>query len=125
MVALDLDQAQPTAGILGQQSANQRRFSSTTGAPEQDVIGGQAIDELLGIGSQQITLSVDADQVVQTQIEIDLERRQIAASGVTLPARRQRMLPIDNGRLRGQQRLDTRQQAFGTLQEGFQLDIHD
>ncbi len=89
------------------------------------MIGGQTIDELLSIGSQQITLSVDADQVVQTQIEIDLERRQIAASAVTLPARRQRMLPIDNGRLRGQQRLDSRQQAFGTLQEGFQLDIHD
>ena len=41
------------------------------------------------ISQRQITLSVDADQVVQTQIEIDLERRQIAASAVTLPARRQ------------------------------------
>ena len=125
MVALDLDQPQPGRRVLGQQRTNQRRLAGTPRTPQQGVVGRQTVDELAGVGRQQITLAVDTDQVVQAQVEADFERRQIARARIALPACGQGPSPVDDRGLLRQQRFDTCQQPLGTLQKGFQLDIHE
>lgn len=102
VVALDLDQAQALACVLSQQRAHQRRLAGAARAPQQGVVGWQAIDELVGVAAQLLALLVDADQVGQADIEADLQRHQVAAAAIALPAGGEGAGPVDV-RARGRQ----------------------
>ena len=121
VVALDLDQAQPGAGQLGQQRTNQRDLPVPR-APEQRVVGRLAGDELAGVAFQLLALPLYAQQVGQAQVEADLQRLQVAAAAVA--ARRQAALPVDGFAYGRQQRLQAREHAFGAGKKIAQSGIH-
>ena len=124
VVALDLDQAQPGAGQLGQQRTNQGGLAGPAGPPEQGVVGRLAGDELAGVAFQLLALPLYAQQVGQAQVEADLQRLQVAATAVAVPARRQAALPVDGFAYGRQQRLQAREHAFGAGKKIAQSGIH-
>ncbi|MNC57429.1 hypothetical protein D3C75_1070890 [compost metagenome] len=111
-------------GMLSQQGAHQGRLTGASRAPEQGMVGGHAIDELPGVAAQLFNLAVHADQVRQAHVEADLQRHQIAAAPVTLPAGGQGLGPIDGGPRRRQQRFDPGQHGIGTLKKSIQSRVH-
>lgn len=123
VVALDLDQAQPGAGQLGQQRTNQGGLAGPA-PPEQGVVGRLAGDELAGVAFQLLALPLYAQQVGQAQVEADLQRLQVAATAVAVPARRQAALPVDGFAYGRQQRLQAREHAFGAGKKIAQSGIH-
>ena len=61
VVTFDLDQAQASLRVLGEQGAHHGRLAGATRTPQQRMVGGQAIEELLGIAREGFTLFVDAE----------------------------------------------------------------
>ncbi|MNG98621.1 hypothetical protein D3C79_577700 [compost metagenome] len=125
VVTFDFDQAQAGAGVLGQQGTYQRRLASTARAPQQRVVGWQAVDELVGVAAQLVALFVDADQVGQADVQADVQRQQVAAAAITLPARGQCGAPVDVRALCRQQGFKARQYRFGAVQKSDQASVHD
>lgn len=60
----------------------------------------------------------------QAQVEADLQRLQVAATAVAVPARRQAALPVDGFAYGRQQRLQAREHAFGAGKKIAQSGIH-
>lgn len=120
MIALDFDQAQAGFCMLGQQCAHQRRLAGTARAPQQCVVGRHAIEKLAGVAPQLLALLIDADQVGQAHVEADLQRQQVAATAIALPARSQALRPVDARAWRRQQGLKARKYGFGALQKSIQ-----
>ncbi|MNP45784.1 hypothetical protein D3C76_1397330 [compost metagenome] len=88
------------------------------------MVGGHAIEELTRVAPQLLALQVNPDQVRQAHIEADLQRQQIAAAAITLPACSQTEIPVDL-RARGrQQRFKTGEHGFGALQKSVQTRVH-
>ena len=73
VIALDFDQAQPGLGVLGQQGAHHGRFTGAARAPEQRMVGRQAVEKLLGVTGQLFALFIHADQVGQAHIQADFQ----------------------------------------------------
>jgi len=89
------------------------------------MVGGQAVEELLGVARQCFTLLVHTDQVGQTHVQADLQRQQEAAATLTLPTGRKALVPVD-GLARGwQQGFQAREYGIGALKKGIQSRIHD
>ena len=124
LVALDLDQPQPIRGIFGQQRTHQRRLAGAARAPQQRMVGRQPGDELAGVAPQLLALAVDAEQIVQLQIQAHLQRTQGAVPALTLPARRQTAVPVDARHRLGQQRLDALEQLLDAPQKLTQSIFH-
>lgn len=125
VVAFDFDQAQALTRVFGKQSAHQRRFTGATQAPQQGVVGGHAVDELVGVAAQLVALLVDADQVGQADVEADLQRQQVATAAITLPAGGEGAGPVDV-RARGrQQGFEARENGFGAVEESSESGVHE
>ena len=65
VLAVDLDQLQPVGRLAidvdaGMRRLDQRRFAHAARAPQQRVVGGQAVGEALGILDQDVAHPVDA-----------------------------------------------------------------
>ena len=125
VVAFDFDQAQAGARMLGQQGTYQRRLAGASRTPQQGVVGRHAVDELVGVAAQLVTLLVDTDQVAQADVQADLQRHQVACAAITLPARSQGGAPVDLRARRRQQGFETRQHRLGAFQESIQASVHD
>lgn len=125
VVAFDFDQAQAGAGMFGQQGTHQRRLAGTTRAPQQCVVGRQTIDELVGVAAQLVALFVDTDQVGQADVQADVQRQQVAAAAIALPAGGQGDAPVNIRALCRQQGFEARQYRFGAVQESNQASVHD
>ena len=125
MVAFDFDQAQAGTGVLGQQGTYQRRLAGAARAPQQCMVGRHAVDELMGVAAQLVTLQVDADQVAEANVQADLQRQQVAAAAIALPARGQGGGPVDVRALGRQQGFEAGQDRFGAVQESNQASVHD
>ncbi|MNE75073.1 hypothetical protein D3C80_1711980 [compost metagenome] len=89
------------------------------------MVGRHAVDELMGVAAQLIALLIDTDQVGQANVQADLQRHQITAAPVALPARGQGGVPVDVRARRGQQGFETRQHRLGAFQESIQASVHD
>lgn len=88
------------------------------------MVGRLAGDELAGVAFQLLALPLYAQQVGQAQVEADLQRLQVAATAVAVPARRQTALPVDGFAYGRQQRLQAREHAFGAGKKIAQSGIH-
>lgn len=88
------------------------------------MVGRLAGDELAGVAFQLLALPLYAQQVGQAQVEADLQRLQVAAAAVAVPARRQAALPVDGFAYGRQQRLQAREHAFGAGKKIAQSGIH-
>ncbi|MCY1247316.1 hypothetical protein D9M72_606350 [compost metagenome] len=88
------------------------------------MVGGHAVEELLGVAPKLLNLPVDADQVRQAHVEADLQRHQITAARLTLPARGQALRPVDGWPRCRQQRFDTGQNGIGAFKKSIQSGIH-
>lgn len=124
VVTFHLHQAQPFPGMSGEQRPDQRRLARAPRAPQQGMVGRQAVDELAGVARQGVPLRVHADQIVEIQVQAHLQRLQEAAAPVAVPARRQATFPVDDRALRRQQRLEAGQHRVGAFEEVEQSGIH-
>ncbi|MCY1438533.1 hypothetical protein D9M71_547360 [compost metagenome] len=124
MVALDLDQAQPGTGVLGQQGTHQGGLAGAARAPEQGMVGWQAVDELAGVACQLLALGIDADQVGQGQVQAHRQRLQIAAATLAVPTRGEAVLPVNGRAGCRQQGFEASQHGIGTLEKCIQTGIH-
>ncbi|MND83510.1 hypothetical protein D3C80_753760 [compost metagenome] len=124
VITFNFNQTQASLGMLGQQCPHQRRLAGAARPPQQSVVGRHAIEELTRIATQLLALLVDADQIRQAHVQADLQRQQIAAAAITLPACSQTEIPVDL-RARGrQQRFKTGEHGFGALQKSIQTRVH-
>ncbi|MNY25439.1 hypothetical protein D3C86_1592230 [compost metagenome] len=88
------------------------------------MVGRQTGDELPGIAPQLLALAIDAEQIVQVQVETHLQRPQRAVPPFALPASGQAGVPVDPLRRLRQQRLHALEHLLGARQKLTQTIIH-
>ncbi|MNE53527.1 hypothetical protein D3C80_1482610 [compost metagenome] len=88
------------------------------------MVGRHAIEKLAGVAPQLFALLIDTDQVGQTHVEADLQRQQITATAIALPARGQALRPVDALARCRQQGFKAGEHGFGALQKSVQTRVH-
>ena len=123
-----LDQAQAGAGEFAEQPLDRRRFAGAPGAPEEHVVGRQAVDELAGVLAQADQDRVDAEQIGMVgEIGVD-DGMQVAALVLLLPAPgddafEQGRVELVFRQLAGQKFLAEVHQVFHTVEQVAPIDI--